>query len=164
LARKAEAVGRSRIDQRKGDGMKIVVIGGTGLIGSKLVEKLRGGGHEAVAASPDTVVDTNTGEGLTEALQGAEVVVDVANAPNWDDAAVMDFVQASTHNVLKAEVAAGVGHHVVLSVAAPSGSRTAGTSARRSSRRSRSRRAPCRTRSSVQPSSSSSSAASPRTG
>jgi uncharacterized protein YbjT (DUF2867 family) len=96
--------------------MKIVVIGGTGLIGSKLVERLRAGGHEAVAASPDTGVDTITGEGLTEALQGADVVVDVANAPNWDDAAVMDFFRTSTHNVLKAEVAAGVRHHVVLSV------------------------------------------------
>ena len=96
--------------------MKIVVIGGTGLIGSKLVEKLRAEGHEAVAASPDTGVDTVTGEGLAEALQGAQVVVDVSNAPDLDDAAVMEFFQTSTRNVLRAEVAAGVGHHVVLSI------------------------------------------------
>jgi uncharacterized protein YbjT (DUF2867 family) len=96
--------------------MKIVVVGGTGLIGSKLVEKLRAAAHEAIAASPDTGVDTLTGEGLTEALQRAEVVVDVANARNWDDAAVMEFFETSTRNVLKAEVAAGVAHHVVLSV------------------------------------------------
>jgi uncharacterized protein YbjT (DUF2867 family) len=96
--------------------MKIVVIGGTGLIGSKLVGKLEAGGHEAVAASPDTGVDTLTGEGLAEALQGAQVVVDVANAPDWDDAAVMKFFQTSTRNVLRAEVAAGVGHHVALSI------------------------------------------------
>jgi uncharacterized protein YbjT (DUF2867 family) len=96
--------------------MKIVVVGGTGLIGSKLVEKLREDGHEAVPASPDTGVDTITGEGLAEALEGAEVVVDVANAPAWEDEAVMEFFQTSTHNVLRAEVAAGVGHHVVLSI------------------------------------------------
>jgi uncharacterized protein YbjT (DUF2867 family) len=96
--------------------MKIVVIGGTGLIGSKLVEKLRAEGHEAVAASPDTGVDTLTGEGLAEAMEGAAVVVDVSNAPQWDDAAVMEFFQTSTRNVLKTEVAAGVGHHVALSV------------------------------------------------
>jgi uncharacterized protein YbjT (DUF2867 family) len=96
--------------------MKIVVIGGTGLIGSKLVEKLRGAGHEPLAAAPDTGVDTLTGEGLAEALAGAQVVVDVANAPLWDDAAVLDFFRTSSRNVLAAEVAAGVGHHVVLSV------------------------------------------------
>ena len=96
--------------------MRIVVIGGTGLIGSKLVERLREDGHEAVPASPDTGVDTLTGEGLAEALQGAEVVVDVSNAPNWDDAAVMEFFQTSTRNVQRAEVAAGVGHHVLLSI------------------------------------------------
>jgi len=96
--------------------MKIVVIGGTGLIGSKLVEKLRDAGHEALAASPDTGVNTITGEGLDEALEGAQVVVDVANAPNWDDAAVMNFFQTSARNVLAAEVAAGVKHHVALSV------------------------------------------------
>jgi uncharacterized protein YbjT (DUF2867 family) len=96
--------------------MKIVVIGGTGLIGSKLVEKLRRDGHEPLAASPDTGVDALTGEGLAEALDGAQVVVDVANAPAWDDAAVLDFFQTSSRNVLAAEAAAGVGHHVTLSV------------------------------------------------
>jgi uncharacterized protein YbjT (DUF2867 family) len=96
--------------------MKIVVIGGTGLIGSKLVEKLREKGHEPLAASPDTGVNTITGEGLAEALEGAEVVVDVANAPNWDDAAVLDFFLTSSRNILAAEAAAGVGHHVALSV------------------------------------------------
>ncbi len=96
--------------------MKIVVIGGTGLIGSKLVEKLRGDGHEPLAASPDTGVNTLTGEGLAEALEGAQVVVDVANAPAWEDAAVLDFFQTSSRNLLAAETAAGVGHHVTLSV------------------------------------------------
>jgi uncharacterized protein YbjT (DUF2867 family) len=96
--------------------MKIVVIGGTGLIGSKLVEKLRRDGHEALAASPDSGVDTLTGERLAEALAGARVVVDVSNAPVWDDAAVLDFFQTSSRNILAAEAAAGVEHHVVLSV------------------------------------------------
>jgi len=96
--------------------MKIVVIGGTGLIGSKLVEKLREDGHEPLAASPDTGVDTLTGVGLAEALEGAEVLVDVANAPVWDDAAVLDFFQTSSRNLLAAEAAAGVKHHVALSV------------------------------------------------
>jgi uncharacterized protein YbjT (DUF2867 family) len=96
--------------------MKIVVIGGTGLIGSKLVEKLRKDGHEPLAASPDTGVNTITGEGLAEAVEGAQVVVDVANAPAWDDAAVLDFFQTSSRHLLAAEAAAGVGHHVTLSV------------------------------------------------
>jgi uncharacterized protein YbjT (DUF2867 family) len=96
--------------------MKIVVIGGTGLIGSRLVEKLRRSGHEPLAASPQTGVDTITGEGLTEALADAEIVVDVANAPDWDDAAVLDFFQTSARNLVGAETAAGVGHHLVLSV------------------------------------------------
>ena len=96
--------------------MKIAVIGGTGLIGSKLVEKLRTDGHDPLAASPDTGVNTLTGEGLAEALEGAQVVVDVANAPAWDDAAVLDFFQTSSRNLLAAETAAGVGHHVALSV------------------------------------------------
>jgi uncharacterized protein YbjT (DUF2867 family) len=96
--------------------MKIVVIGGTGLIGSKLVEKLRNDGHEALAAAPNTGVNTLTGEGLAEALEGAQVVVDVANAPAWSDAEVLDFFQTSTGNLLAAEAAAGVGHHVALSV------------------------------------------------
>jgi uncharacterized protein YbjT (DUF2867 family) len=96
--------------------MKIVVIGGTGLIGSKLVQKLRDAGHDALAASPDTGVNTLTGEGLTEALERAQVVVDVANAPNWDDAAVLDFFQTASRNLAAAEAAAGVEHHVTLSV------------------------------------------------
>ena len=96
--------------------MKIVVIGGTGLIGSKLVEKLREAGHDPLPASPDSGVDTLTGEGLQEALEGAQVVVDVSNAPAWDDAAVMDFFQTSSRNILAAETAAGVSHHVALSV------------------------------------------------
>jgi uncharacterized protein YbjT (DUF2867 family) len=96
--------------------MKIVVIGGTGLIGSKLVEKLRTAGHEPLAAAPDTGVNTITGEGLDEALEGAQVVVDVANAPGSDDAAVLDFFQTSARNLVAAEAAAGVKHHVVLSV------------------------------------------------
>ena len=96
--------------------MKIVVIGGTGLIGSKLVNKLREHGHEAVAASPYSGVNTLTGEGLTEALKGASVVVDVTNSPSWEDAAVMKFFETSTRNLLAYEAAAGVGHHVALSV------------------------------------------------
>jgi len=96
--------------------MKIVVIGGTGLIGSTLVGKLREHGHEAVAASPDTGVDTLTGEGLAPALHGAAVVVDVSNSPSFEDAAVMEFFTTATRNVLAAEQAAGVGHHVALSV------------------------------------------------
>ena len=96
--------------------MKIVVIGGTGLIGSKLVRKLRANGHDALAASPDTGVDIITGDGLAGALAGAQVVADVSNAPDWDDAAVMDFFQTSARNILAAEAAAGVGHHVTLSV------------------------------------------------
>src|SRR5260221_660713 len=96
--------------------MKIVVIGGTGLIGSKLVPKLRDQGHEAVAASPKSRVNTLTGEGLAEALKGASVVVDVTNSPSWEDAAVMNFFETSTRNQLAYEGAAGVGHHVALSV------------------------------------------------
>jgi uncharacterized protein YbjT (DUF2867 family) len=96
--------------------MKIVVIGGTGLIGSKLVNKLREQGHEAVAASPNSGVNTVTGEGLAEALKGASVVVDVTNSPSWEDAAVLKFFETSTRNLLSHEAAAGVGHHVALSV------------------------------------------------
>lgn len=96
--------------------MKIVVIGGSGLIGSKLVNKLREHGHEAIAASPNSGVNTLTGEGLAEALKGASVVVDVSNSPSWEDAAVMNFFETSTRNLLAAEAAAGVGHHVALSV------------------------------------------------
>jgi uncharacterized protein YbjT (DUF2867 family) len=104
------------LHKRKEEEMKILVIGGTGLIGTKLVEKLREAGHEAVAASPDTGVNILTGEGLAEALDGAKVVVDVANAPVWDDAAVLDFFRTSSRTVLAAETAAGVKHHVTLSV------------------------------------------------
>jgi uncharacterized protein YbjT (DUF2867 family) len=96
--------------------MKIVVIGGSGLIGSKLVSKLDEHGHEAVPASPDTGVNTITGEGLSEVLSGAQVVVDVSNAPAWDDDAVMQFFRTSSRNLLAAEPDARVGHHVALSV------------------------------------------------
>src|SRR4051812_11459579 len=96
--------------------MKIVVIGGTGLIGSKLVDKLREHGHEAVAAAPNTGVNTLTGEGLAEVLKGASVVVDVSNSPSWEDAAVLKFFETSTRNLLTYEAAAGVEHHVALSV------------------------------------------------
>jgi uncharacterized protein YbjT (DUF2867 family) len=96
--------------------MKIVVIGGSGLVGSKLVSKLGEHGHEAVAASPDSGVNTLTGEGLKEALEGASVVSDVSNSPSFEDAAVMEFFKTSTGNLLAAEAAAGVGHHVALSV------------------------------------------------
>jgi uncharacterized protein YbjT (DUF2867 family) len=96
--------------------MKIVVIGGSGLIGSKLVTKLREQGHEAVAASPKSGVNSLTGEGLAEALKGASVVVDVSNSPSWEDSAVMKFFETSTRNLLVSETAAGVRHHVALSV------------------------------------------------
>jgi uncharacterized protein YbjT (DUF2867 family) len=96
--------------------MKIVVIGGTGLIGSKLVAKLHEHRHVAVAASPNTGVNTVTGEGLSEVLVDASVVVDVSNAPQWDDDAVMHFFQTSSRNLIAAEATAGVGHHVALSV------------------------------------------------
>jgi len=96
--------------------MKIVVIGGTGLIGSKLVKNLREHGHDAVAASPKSGVDSITGEGLANALEGALVVVDVTNSPSWEDAAVLKFFETSTRNLLAHEAAAGVRHHVALSV------------------------------------------------
>ena len=96
--------------------MKIVVTGGTGLIGSKLVEKLRQDGHDPLAAALETGVNLLSREGLAEALEGAQVVVDVANAPAWDDAAVLDFFETSSRNLLAAETGAGVGHHVALSV------------------------------------------------
>jgi uncharacterized protein YbjT (DUF2867 family) len=96
--------------------MKIVVIGGSGLIGKKVVKNLRQQGHEVVAASPSSGVNTVTGEGLAQALAGAQVVVDVANAPSWEDAAVLAFFETSGQILLAAEAAAGIGHHVALSV------------------------------------------------
>jgi uncharacterized protein YbjT (DUF2867 family) len=96
--------------------MRIVVIGGSGLVGSRLVAKLQEHGHEAVAASPDSGVNTLTGEGLADVLQGADVVVDVSNSPSFEADAVLAFFETSTRNLLEAEAAAGVGHHVALSV------------------------------------------------
>jgi len=96
--------------------IKIVVIGGSGLIGSKLVNNLRQQGYEVVAASPSSGVNTLTGEGLAQALNGAQVVVDVSNAPSWEDKAVLDFFETSGRNLIAAERAAGVKHHVALSV------------------------------------------------
>lgn len=96
--------------------MKIVVIGGTGLIGSRIVPKLREQKHETIAASPNSGVNAVTGEGLAEVLKGASVVVDVSNAPDWEDAAVLKFFETSTRNLLTHEAAAGVRHHVALSV------------------------------------------------
>jgi len=101
--------------------MKIVVIGGTGLIGSKLITKLKASGHEAVAAAPNTGVNTLTGEGLADVLKGAQIVVDVSNSPSFEDAAVMNFFQTSTRNLLSYEAAAGVGHHVALSIVGSEG-------------------------------------------
>ena len=96
--------------------MKIVVIGGTGLIGSRLVTRLNAAGHAAIAASPDTGVNTLTGEGLAEVLQDGQVVVDVSNSPSFEDGAVVNFFQTSTRNLMSYEAAAGVGHHVALSI------------------------------------------------
>src|SRR6201984_1236544 len=104
---------RSRIKEKS---MKIVVIGGTGLIGSKLVNKLREHGHEAVAAAPDTGVNTITDEGLAEVLEGESVVLAVSNSPDWEDAAGLKFFETSTRNLLTYDAAAGVRHHVALSV------------------------------------------------
>src|SRR6195256_6496951 len=98
--------------------MKIVVIGGTGLIGSKTVAILRQGGHEVLAASPNSGVNTITGEGLREALAGAQVVIDLANSPSFEDKAVLEFFEPSGRTLLAAEAAAGVRHHVVLSIVA----------------------------------------------
>src|SRR5437868_11202150 len=96
--------------------MKIVVIGGSGLIGAKVVSDLRQRGHEVVAASPSTGVNTLTGEGLVKALEGAQVVVDVANSPSFEDKPALEFFETSGRNLLAAEKAAGVKHHVALSV------------------------------------------------
>jgi uncharacterized protein YbjT (DUF2867 family) len=109
---------QQKTDKRKymNNKMKIVVIGGSGLIGTKLVKTLRERGHEVLPASPSSGVNTITGEGLAQAIEGAQVVVDVANAPSWEDKAVLDFFETSGRNLLSAEAAAGVGHHVALSV------------------------------------------------
>src|SRR2546428_10080412 len=96
--------------------MKIIVIGGTGLIGTKVVKNLRDKGHEGVAASPSQGINSVTGEGLAEALVGAQVVVDISNSPSWEDKAVLEFFETSERNLAAAEAAAGVGHHVALSV------------------------------------------------
>src|SRR5205814_4443436 len=102
--------------RRRRTELKIVVIGGTGLIGSKLVTKLGQQGHEAVAASPSRGVNTITGEGVAAAMEGSSVVVDVSNSPSFEYGAALEYFQTSTRNLLAAEVAAGVGHHVALSV------------------------------------------------
>jgi uncharacterized protein YbjT (DUF2867 family) len=106
----------SSINKSNGNGLKIVVIGGSGLIGKKVVKNLREQGHDVLAASPSSGVNTVTGEGLSETLAGAQVVVDVANAPLWEDKAVLEFFEKSGRNLLAAEAGAGVGHHVALSV------------------------------------------------
>jgi uncharacterized protein YbjT (DUF2867 family) len=102
--------------QDKETEMKIVVIGGTGLIGSKTAPILRQGGHEVVAASPNTGVNSITGEGLKEAMAGTQVVIDLANSPSWEDKAVLEFFEISGRNLFAAEVAAGVWHHVAVSI------------------------------------------------
>src|ERR687891_1134754 len=103
-------------DYRKESRMKIVIIGGTGLIGSKTVAILRQGGHEVVAASPKSGINSITGEGLKEAMAGATVVIDLANSPSFEDKAVLEFFETSSRNLLAAEAAAGVRHHVALSI------------------------------------------------
>jgi uncharacterized protein YbjT (DUF2867 family)/quercetin dioxygenase-like cupin family protein len=107
---------KSKTLETKNKNMKIVIIGGTGLIGAKLVNNLRQQGHEVVAASPSRGINSVTGEGLAAALAGAQVVVDVTNSPSWEDKAVLEFFESSTRNLLAAEAVAGVGHHVALSV------------------------------------------------
>jgi uncharacterized protein YbjT (DUF2867 family) len=115
--------------------MKIVVIGGTGLIGSKTVPMLRQGGHEVVAASPNTGVNSITGEGLEDAMAGTQVVIDLANSPSFEDRAVLEFFETSGRNLLAAEAAAGVRHHVALSSSERTGRRTMAISAPRWPRR-----------------------------
>src|ERR1700742_3171048 len=112
IVRKIKSFSSNNMNARK----KIVVIGGSGLIGTKLVNDLRQRGIDVVAASPSSGVNTITGEGLAKALSGAQVVVDVSNAPSWEDKAVLEFFETSGLNLLAAEGAAGVGHHVALSV------------------------------------------------
>ena len=143
--------------------MKIVVIGGSGLIGSKLVTKLDERGHEAVAASPNSGVNTLTGEGLAGAVAGASVVVDVSNAPSFEDAAVLEFFDTSTRNLLAAEAAAGVGHHVALSVVGTERLTESGYFRAKLAQEQLIRSPRSRTRSSVRRSSTSSWTASPPT-
>src|SRR6059058_3059827 len=107
---------KNQTSETKNKTMKIVVIGGTGLIGTKLVNNLRQQGHDVVAASPSQGINSVTGEGLAAALAGAQVVVDVTNSPSWEDKAVLEFFESSTRNLLAAEAVAGVRHHVALSV------------------------------------------------
>jgi uncharacterized protein YbjT (DUF2867 family) len=113
--RENQKVAQQKIHMKK-EKIKIVVIGGTGLIGKKVVNILRQQGHEALPASPSSGVNTITGEGLTDAVEGAQVVIDVANAPSWEDKAVLEFFETSSRNLLAAEGVAGVSHHVALSV------------------------------------------------
>ena len=107
---------KDKASETKNKNMKIIVLGGTGLIGSKVVKLLRADGHEVVAASPSQGLNSITGEGLTEALTGAQVVLDVTNSPSFEDKAVLEFFETSTRNVLAAETKTGVGHHVALSI------------------------------------------------
>jgi uncharacterized protein YbjT (DUF2867 family) len=107
---------KTKTSETKNKNMKIVIIGGTGLIGARLVNILRQHGHEVVAASPSRGINSVTGKGLAAALAGAQVVVDVTNSPSWEDQAVLEFFETSTGNLLAAEAVAGVGHHVALSV------------------------------------------------
>jgi len=116
--------------------MKIVVIGGTGLIGSKTVAILRRGGHEVVAASPQNGINSITGEGIKEAMAGAQVAIDLANSPSFENKAVLDFFETSGRNLLAAEAAAGVGHHIALSIVGRTGRPRMAISAPRSPRRS----------------------------
>ena len=115
--------------------MKIVVIGGTGLIGSKTVAILREGGHEVVAAAPNTGVNTITGEGLKEAMASTQVVIDLANSPSFEDRAVLEFFETSGRNLLAAEAAAGVRHHIGSQSSEPTGRPTMAISAPRSPKR-----------------------------
>src|SRR5437763_6584283 len=111
-----DLVMKNKTPETKSKTIKSAIIGGTGLIGTKLVNNLRQQGHEVVAASPSRGINSVTGEGLAAALAGAQVVVDVTNAPSWEDKAVLEFFESSTRNLLAAEAVAGVRHHVALSV------------------------------------------------
>src|SRR4029453_17400348 len=107
---------KDKASETENKSMKIVILGGTGLIGSKVVNLLRADGHEVIAASPSKGINSITGEGLTEALTGAQAVVDVTNSPSFEDKAVLEFFETSTRNVLDAEAKTGVGHHVAISI------------------------------------------------